>query len=178
MQVCLFLANLRGEAADSDAALRAFCGIYGALERCFVARNPAGDSKLYGFAEFTLPAAAAACRDAFNAAGDAQKRPREAGGWVGGSVGPHACFDAELSPRPLTGRARTHVPPCASPTVLLTCLSCAAAAAAAAAAGEPFQRVKLQRAEVAPVKTVGGLFARVLFVDGLQQVGHGSSLHG
>ena len=72
-QVTLFLANLRGE-EESDEGLRATCEQHGALERCFVVRNATGDSKHYAFAEFTLPAQAAACKEAWNKAGEAQRQ--------------------------------------------------------------------------------------------------------
>lgn len=51
--------------------MRAACAAHGALERCFVMRNPAGASKGYAFAEFTLPGCAAACKEAWNKAGEA-----------------------------------------------------------------------------------------------------------
>ncbi|KAL4426495.1 hypothetical protein ABPG77_008353 [Micractinium sp. CCAP 211/92] len=113
-EVCLFLSNLPSD-ADSDEGLRSACAVYGALERCFVMRNPAGASKGYAFAEFTLPGSAAACKEAWNKAGEALRPqlPRES-------------------------------------------------------SGEVPKRVKLQRAEAAPVKTVSGLFGRVLYVDGIQ----------
>ena len=38
------------------------------------------------------------------------------------------------------------------------------------AAGERFLRIKMQRAEAAPIKTVGGLFATVLYVDNMSTV--------
>lgn len=37
-------------------------------------RNPAGDSKGYAFVEFALPGAAAACKEAWNKAGEAQRQ--------------------------------------------------------------------------------------------------------
>lgn len=80
-QVCLFLSNLPHN-AESDEGLRATCAMYGALERCFVMRNPAGASKGYAFAEFTLPGSAAACKEAWNKAGEALRPqlPRESSG--------------------------------------------------------------------------------------------------
>lgn len=61
-------------------------------------RNPSGDSKGYAFVEFTLPGAAAACKEAWNKAGEAQRPQlqRDAagagawGGWAGGR-GTAAC---------------------------------------------------------------------------------------
>ncbi|KAL4458497.1 hypothetical protein ABPG75_013362 [Micractinium tetrahymenae] len=112
-EVCLFLANLPAD-AESDEGLRAACAAHGALERCFVMRTPSGASKGYAFAEFTLPGCAAACKEAWNKAGEALRPPRDASG------------EAPKS-----------------------------------------QHVKLQRAEAAPVKTVSGLFGRVLYVHGM-----------
>ena len=168
-QVCLFLANLRGE-AEEDGGLRATCEQYGAVERCFVVRNPAGDSKRYAFCEFTLPASAAACKEAWNRAGDAQRpqAQRDASGAGGGAVwgsrvdavGPAsgqaagpvlACPSEPHPPAP----ARLNPPP---------------ALPLRAPAATKFVRVKLQRAEPAPVKSVAGLFATVLYVDNMSPV--------
>ena len=41
-----------------------------------------------------------------------------------------------------------------------------------------YQRVKLQRAEAAPIKSVAGLFGTVLYVDTLQTVGRGAGVVG
>lgn len=49
-------------------------------------RNPAGDSKGYAFVEFTLPSAAAACKEAWNKAGEAQ-RPQAQRDAAGGGAG-------------------------------------------------------------------------------------------
>ena len=62
--VALFLANLPAALAD-DAALRKSCAEHGALTRCFLRRGSCGGSKAYGYAEYALPAGAAACREAF-----------------------------------------------------------------------------------------------------------------
>lgn len=92
-QVCLFLANLRGD-TETDEGLRAECEQYGSFERCFVMRNAAGDSKHYAFCEFTLPSGAAACKEAWTKAGDAQRPQRDASGT--GALALPACRGAGI----------------------------------------------------------------------------------
>ena len=74
-EVTLYLSNL-GDM--DDEALRQRCAPYGQLERCFVLRTADGRSKEMGFAEFSVPSAAAACREAVVRAAEAA-RPRERG---------------------------------------------------------------------------------------------------
>lgn len=150
-------------------------------------RNPAGDSKGYAFVEFALPGAAAACKEAWNKAGEAQ-RPQaqrdaagggaEPGRAVSGHAGgvverrecgmagilPACCWDESASAGPRqVGSLSCHLGPCSwvsSPPLPPTPPSAVPA----------YQRVKLQRAEGAPIKTLPGLFATVLYVDNLSTV--------
>lgn len=102
LQVCLFLNNLSGDVA-SDEGLRAHCAAHGPLERCFVVRNPAGDSKHYALVEFTLPSHAAACKEAWNKEGEARKPTRDKDAPPGALSGLLAC----LSGLALAGRLCT-----------------------------------------------------------------------
>lgn len=76
-EVTLFLANLTKE-FDDDDALRKKMGEFGTTLRCFIGRNPAGQSKVrrvcravpptrspqnYGMVEFQLPSAAAKAKE-------------------------------------------------------------------------------------------------------------------
>ena len=79
-EVTLFLANV----TSSDEDLRARCEPYGTLERCFIMRNPAGQSKSYGFVEYSAPSAATACREAWARTAEEQRRPRPDPGGGGG----------------------------------------------------------------------------------------------
>lgn len=46
LQVSLFLSNLKGN-MNNDVDLRAHMDTFGTVERCFVLRNPKGDSKVH-----------------------------------------------------------------------------------------------------------------------------------
>lgn len=111
-QVCLFLSHLRGE-AESDQGLRAAAAAHGALERCFVMRNPAGASKGYAIVEFAKASDAAGFREAWNRAGAEQKTPY-GGGHPAAAAGavPLACL-CTCAWLPLEhGRPLTRCPPC------------------------------------------------------------------
>ncbi|CAD7702685.1 unnamed protein product [Ostreobium quekettii] len=62
MRVTIFLGNLPAD-WGTDAALREAMEQYGQVERCFTMRNRDGESKDYAFVEFTLPSAAAKCKE-------------------------------------------------------------------------------------------------------------------
>lgn len=139
-------------------------------------RNPAGASKGYAFAEFTLPGCAAACKEAWNKAGEAL-RPQAARDATGEGEGPPAsagglCGCHQLGP--CRGTSTGWVGGCelkSKITMLLTLQQRAHVHIPLHPCGPAApKRVKLQRAEAAPVKTVSGLFGRVLYVDGLQAV--------
>lgn len=64
LQVSLFIGNVLD---DDEAALRQELSQYGMLVRCFIMRNPSGDSKQYAFAEYATPTEAAAAVKAMDA---------------------------------------------------------------------------------------------------------------
>jgi hypothetical protein len=143
--VSLFLGNVPAEAEGEagEAALRAECQRYGALERCFVVRNPAGASKGYAFCEYALPSAAAAAGAGWHKAGLQAGRPARA-----------------PPPPPAAGAAAAEEGGAAAPE------AAAPEAAAPAAPSEP--RARPARAEIASgLRTVPSLFGRTLYVVGL-----------
>ena len=72
---------------------------------------------------------------------------------------------------PRTRSAQPVLPAWLCPTALLQSQHRPPRTAPPRSAGERFQKVKLQRAEPALIKTVPGLFASVLYVDNLHSVG-------
>ena len=61
-RVTIFLGNLPSE-WETDTLLREYMEQYGELQRCFIMRNKDGESKDYAFVEFSLPNAAANCKE-------------------------------------------------------------------------------------------------------------------
>lgn len=80
VQCTLFLGNV---VDDDDEKLKQDMEKYGEVVRCFILRNPQGQSKGYGFVEYHIPAVAAKAREAldleFNSAFSGQRRPRPVG---------------------------------------------------------------------------------------------------